>query len=309
MRAVYDLRQRVAHAMRFNRRGRLDSSQVADRRSGRGRPIAAGGGIGVILLLVLALCTGADPTTLFDDSGTSVDAAPGEIGNLEQECRVVADIDDNPDCRYVLYVNSIQDFWAAEYSRRGAEYRPAVTTFFRGTVHTGCGSASARVGPFYCPADRGVYLDLGFFSELRTRFGVDVGDFGEAYVLAHEYGHHVQNLTGRMRQVQPGSGADSDAVRLELQADCYAGAWAHHATSTPDADGRALIVELTEEDIDNGLAAAAAVGDDYIQQRFQGTVTPESWTHGSSEQRQRWFFAGFRSGQLEDCDTFAADRL
>ena len=295
--------------MRFNRRGRLDPSQVSDQRSrGRGGTIAAGGGIGVILLAVLAMCTGANPASLLA-TDSSVEASTGDMGNLEEECQVVADIDDNPDCRFVLYVNSIQDYWDAEFARRGARYQPAVTTFFSDGVRTACGAASSQVGPFYCPADQGVYLDLGFFSEMRSRFGVDAGAFGEAYVLAHEYGHHIQNLTGQMQQLRPGSGPTSDAVRLELQADCYAGAWAHHATTSPADDGLPLIVELTEQDVRQGLTAAAAVGDDYIQQRFQGTVTPESWTHGSSEQRQRWFATGLQTGQLEGCDTFSAAQL
>ncbi|HEX6338938.1 MAG TPA: neutral zinc metallopeptidase [Jiangellaceae bacterium] len=295
--------------MRFNRRGRLDPSQVSDQRSrGRGGTIAAGGGIGVVLLAVLAMCTGANPAGLLADDAP-VQAPAGDIGNLEQECQVVADIDDNADCRFVLYVNSIQDYWDAEFARRGARYQPAVTTFFSDGVRTACGAASSQVGPFYCPADQGVYLDLGFFSELRNRFGVDTGAFGEAYVLAHEYGHHIQNLTGQMQQLRQGSGPTSDAVRLELQADCYAGAWAHHATTTPADDGLPLILELTEQDVRQGLTAAAAVGDDYIQQRFQGTVTPEVWTHGSSEQRQQWFATGLQTGQLEACDTFSAAEL
>lgn len=261
--------------------------------------------MGVLLLAVLALCTGADPAAMLGSAPAQVEAAGDDIGNLEEECRTVADVDENPDCRFVVYVNSIQDFWTAEYTRRGARYQPAVTTFFSGGVRTACGTASAQVGPFYCPADRGVYLDLGFFDEMRRSFGVDAGAFGEAYVLAHEYGHHIQNLTGQMQQVRPGTGPASDGVRLELQADCYAGTWAHHATTTPGDGGRPLIVELTEQDIRNGLIAAAAVGDDYIQQRFQGSVTPELWSHGSSAQRQRWFMTGFQTGRLEACETFA----
>lgn len=295
--------------MRFNRKARLDTSEISDRRGARGGTVAAGGGVGVLLLALVAYCAGADPTALLGQGGTTVEAGSGDIGALSEECEVVADVDDNPDCRFVVYVNSIQDYWDAEYARRGARYQPAVTTFFTDAIRTACGAASSQVGPFYCPPDRGVYLDLGFFDELRNRFGVDTGAFGEAYVLAHEYGHHIQNLTGQMQQVRPGSGPASDAVRLELQADCYAGVWAHHATTTPGDGGEPLIVELTEQDIRDGLAAAAAVGDDYIQQRFQGTVTPESWTHGSSEQRQRWFFTGFQSGQLEACNTFATDQL
>ena len=203
----------------------------------------------------------------------------------------------------------MQSFWDEEFTRRGAQYSPARTNVFTGGVQTGCGQASSAVGPFYCPADRGVYVDLGFYEELQTRFGGQGGDFAEAYVLAHEYGHHIQNLTGQMQQVRTQQGPDSDAVRLELQADCYAGVWAYHAVSTPGPDGEPLIVELTQQDIQEGLNAAQIVGDDWIQERFQGTVTPETWTHGSSEQRQRWFLQGYERGDLAACDTFSASRL
>lgn len=295
--------------MKFNRRARLDTSQISDRRRmGRGGTIAAGGGIGAIAILLLAMCTGANPASLLGDDTNQLQAEPGGIDNLETECQTGADIDENPDCRFVLYVNSIQDYWQDEFARRGATYPMAVTTFFTGSVTTGCGTASAQVGPFYCPADRGVYLDLGFFDELRTRFGASGGAFGEAYVLAHEYGHHIQNLTGQMQQVQPGSGPTSDAVRLELQADCYAGVWTSRALSTDTEDGQPLITEVSQQDIQDGLDAAQVVGDDYIQERFQGTVSPESWTHGSSEQRQRWFSTGLESGRLESCDTFSTNQ-
>ena len=296
--------------MRFNRRARLDTSQISDRRRmGRGGTIAAGGGLGALLLVLLALCTGANPAGLLDDSTNTIQAEPGDLGNLESECQTGADINENPDCRFVVYVNSIQDYWQDEFARRGATYPTAVTTFFTGSVATGCGTAASQVGPFYCPADQGVYLDLGFFDELQTRFGASGGEAAEAYVLSHEYGHHIQNLTGQMQQVRQGSGPTSDAVRLELQADCYAGVWARHATSTDTEEGQPLITEYTRQDVRDGVDAAEAVGDDYIQERFQGTVSPESWTHGSSEQRERWFLTGYESGRLESCDTFSTNQL
>ena len=294
--------------MKFNRRARLDTSQISDRRGrGRGGTVAAGGGVGALVILLVALCTGGDPSSVIETTN-QVQAQQGEIDSLETQCQIGADVEENPDCRFVFYVNSIQDYWDDEFARRGATYSPATTNFFTGPVQTGCGGASSQVGPFYCPADQSVYLDLGFFDQLR-QLGGSGGDFAEAYVLAHEYGHHIQNLTGQMQQVRPGSGPTSGAVRLELQADCYAGVWARHATTTDTAEGEPLITEVTEEDIIEGLNAAATVGDDYIQERFQGTVSPESWTHGSSEQRQRWFAVGYRTGDLAACDTFSTNQL
>ena len=294
--------------MKFNRRARLDTSQISDRRGrGRGGTVAAGGGIGALVILLVALCTGGDPSSVIETTN-QIQAQQGEIDSLETQCQTGADVEENSDCRFVFYVNSIQDYWDDEFARRGATYSPATTNFFTGAVQTGCGGASSQVGPFYCPADQSVYLDLGFFDQLR-QLGGSGGDFAEAYVLAHEYGHHIQNLTGQMQQVRPGSGPTSGAVRLELQADCYAGVWARHATTTDTAEGEPLITEVTEEDIIEGLNAAATVGDDYIQERFQGTVSPESWTHGSSEQRQRWFAVGYRTGDLASCDTFSTNQL
>jgi uncharacterized protein len=296
--------------VKFNRRARLDTSQISDRRGmGRGGTVAAGGGVGALVILLLALCTGGDPSSVLQPTTNQVQAQQGEIDNLGTQCQTGADLEENADCRYVFYVNSIQDYWDDEFARRGARYSPATTNFFSSAIQTGCGGATSQVGPFYCPADQNVYLDLGFFDELRTRFGGSGGDFAEAYVLAHEYGHHIQNLTGQMQQVQPGSGPTSDAVRLELQADCYAGVWARHATTTDTEEGVPLITEVTQEDLTEGLNAAATVGDDYIQERFQGTVSPESWTHGSSEQRQRWFATGYQSGDLGSCDTFSTNQL
>jgi predicted metalloprotease len=294
--------------VKFNRRARLDTSQISDRRGrGRGGTVAAGGGVGALVILLVALCTGGDPSSVIETTN-QIQAQQGEIDSLETQCQTGADVEENPDCRFVIYDNSIQDYWDDEFARRGATYSPATTNFFTGAVQTGCGGASSQVGPFYCPADQSVYLDLGFFDQLR-QLGGSGGDFAEAYVLAHEYGHHIQNLTGQMQQVRPGSGPTSGAVRLELQADCYAGVWARHATTTDTAEGEPLITEVTEEDIIEGLNAAATVGDDYIQERFQGTVSPESWTHGSSEQRQRWFAVGYRTGDLASCDTFSTNQL
>ena len=285
--------------MKFNRRARLDTSSIRDRSGmGGGRGMAMGGGLGGLVVLIVALLAGVDPTALLGGEQAS---GPGG-GELEQ-CETGADIEENPDCRFVAVQNSIQDYWEATFAASGARYSPATFTTFTGGVQTGCGSASSQVGPFYCPPDRGVYLDLNFFDTMRTQLGAEGGDFAEAYVVAHEYGHHVQNLTGQMDRVRSRQGPDSDAVALELQADCYAGVWAGAATDS--TGGREpIITEITQDDIAEAIDAAETVGDDYIQERMQGTVTPETWTHGSSEQRRTWFKRGMDGGNPAECDTF-----
>jgi predicted metalloprotease len=298
--------------MRFNERVNLDTSQVEDRRGRRGVPgggIAVGGGAGLVVLL-LALLFGVNPADLMGSAIPSERAGnpSGQMTGVEgsrlaEECRVGADANTQEDCRIVGFVNSIQKYWTDEFARQGARYEPARTVFFTDATETACGVASSEVGPFYCPEDQQVYIDLGFYDELRQKFGANGGPFAQAYVLAHEYGHHVQDLAGILRQIDHrDSGPQSDAVRLELQADCFAGVWAHHATAT------GYLATLTDRDIADGLDAAAAIGDDRLQRRFQGRVSPESWTHGSSEQRQRWFATGYKSGGLNNCDTFAQRR-
>jgi predicted metalloprotease len=292
--------------VRFRKQARLDTSQVEDLRgAGGGRrigvPAAIGGGglagvIAIIILLANVLGGGDGLGGLGGLQGETVGAG-GQVSNTElrQECRTGEDANLREDCRIVGFINSIQSYWGN--ALRG--YEPARTRFFDGGVATGCGQATSAVGPFYCPADRYVYIDLGFFDQLQSDFGAQGGPLAEAYVLAHEYGHHVQNLVGDLRRAQEGgTGPTSGAVRVELQADCYAGAWAANAVRT------GFIEDLTRQDIDQALDAAAAVGDDRIQERIQGRVTPESWTHGSSEQRRTWFVRGLESGNPNNCDTF-----
>jgi len=289
--------------VRFRRGATLDPSQVQDVRGRRvGGPVAiGGGGLGLAALVVYLLISalgGGTASGLDDLVGVPVNQG---VPNTEAlaDCTSGQSANESEDCRIVGIVNSIQAYWKAELARRNARYENAPTTLFDGAVSTGCGQATSDVGPFYCPPDRSVYVDLGFFDDLESRFGAEGGPFAQAYVLGHEYGHHIQNLTGVLDKVRGDrQGPASAAVRSELQADCYAGVWAANATKT------GLIEDVTDADITQALDAAAAVGDDRIQARTQGQVNPETWTHGSSEQRQRWFRTGFRAADPGACDTF-----
>jgi predicted metalloprotease len=289
--------------MPFNEKSRLDTSQVQDRRGrGLGKTMAVGGGgLGLVVILV-AYLLGVNPGDLANLTAQAPAAStgnPGEINTLEQECRTGADANAREDCRVVGFVNSIQAFWTGEFASQGAQYIPAMTQLFTGATQGACGYATAAVGPFYCPGDQIVYLDLEFFVELTTRFGAQGGPFAEAYVLAHEYGHHVQDLTGALDATggSGDAGPQSASVQTELQADCLAGVWAHHATDT------GYLTQLTDAEIAQSLDAAAAVGDDRIQRQAQGYVSPESWTHGSSEQRQRALTDGLQTGDPAACET------
>jgi predicted metalloprotease len=291
--------------VRFREDSELDPSQVEDVRGRGGLPggrVALGGGglgiVGVIVALVLALSGGggsglSSALTQLEDQSVS---GNGNVSSeLKGECKSGADANAKDDCRIVGYVNSIQAYW----SRALSGYTPVKTVFFDGQVNTGCGPASAEVGPFYCPSDQLVYIDLGFYDELRSKFGATAGPAAQAYVLAHEYGHHVQDLRGTLAQIgSDRQGAQSASVRSELQADCYAGVWAAHAANT------GYLTPLSDADITDALNAAQAIGDDRLQAEFQGRVTPETWTHGSSEQRQRWFSTGYDTGDPARCDTF-----
>ncbi len=289
----------------FNKDMKLDTSQVEDRRGvGKGAAVGGLGGAAVIVAVILSMIFGVpiNPADLGSQPASQDQSQGGVVpgGSISENCQTGADAAQQQDCRIVAYVDSIQKYWGTEFAQSGSQYTMSKTVLFTGSTSTGCGMANSQVGPFYCPSDKIVYLDLGFFDQLRTQFGAQGGPFAEAYVLAHEYGHHVQDLTGVLDQIgNDRQGPESASVRAELQADCYAGVWASNATQT------GYLTSLSQADIADGLNAAAAVGDDRIQQEFQGTVNPESWTHGSSAQRTQWFTTGYQSGNPGSCDTFS----
>ncbi len=286
--------------MTFRRDVELDPGQVEDRRGSRmaGGGLAMGGGLGTIIILAALLLFNIDLRSL----GINAPAPDGPVGSqAAAECQTGADANERQDCRIVGTVNSLQEYWTDAFSAANQQYTAATTVLFTDAVNTGCGGASSAVGPFYCPNDQRVYIDLGFFNQLESQFGAEGGPFAEMYVLAHEYGHHVQNLLGLLGQSQ--AGAEGTAVRTELQADCFAGVWAANAVDTGFLD------PITRDQVNQALDAASVIGDDRIQQQTQGQVNPETWTHGSSEQRQRWFTIGLESGSANDCNTFEADDL
>jgi predicted metalloprotease len=260
---------------------------------GGGAPIAVGGGTVGLIIFIAMLLLGGNP--LDTGTGLNTNTPAGDVS----QCQTGADAESRQDCRVLLFVNSIQEYWTDAFQQSGSRYQEAQTQFFTSATVTGCGQASSASGPFYCPPDRKVYIDLGFFQELQSRFDANGGPFAEAYVVAHEYGHHVQNLTGVIGRSQGGSGAESGAVRVELQADCYAGVWANNAVQT------GYIEAWTQQDIADGLSAAAAVGDDRIQSSSGRSVNPDKFTHGTSEQRQKWFTTGYQTGNPDACDTFS----
>ncbi len=288
--------------MRWNRGGR--SENLEDMRGASGRRL--GGGMrlglgGMLLLLILSLVFKRDFFQLVGAGGGGMAAgAPEQAGGALQSTPEEESMVD-----FVSAVlDSTQGFWQRELPRHGAQYRDARLLLFRDAIQSACGFAESATGPFYCPGDEKVYVDLGFYDELRQRFGAP-GDFAQAYVLAHEIGHHVQNVLGieqevrRLQQQRPDQ-RNELSVRMELQADCLAGMWGRDAASKN---------MLEQGDLEEGLGAAAAVGDDRIQKMTSGYVSPEGFTHGSSEQRMRWFNEGFRSGDINRCDTFGAARL
>ena len=310
--------------MRFNPKARLAPPRGGDGGGGGGGgpmrlPIPggtrAGGGIGGILIIVLFViltqCTGLGGGTGGGGLGTQTQGGTDTSRMADSErydnCKTGADANRDEDCARVAVENSLYNYWSSQFS---SGFQPATMMTFSGAVNTGCGQASSQVGPFYCTGDQSIYLDTTVFDYvLQGQLGGQGGDFVEPYVIGHEYGHHIQNLMGTMGKVRTQQGPESDAVRLELQADCYAGLWTKAATGTTDAEGVAIFEALDEGDIREALDSAKAVGDDRIQQRSGQGVDPEGWTHGSSDQRMRWFMTGYQDGTVESCDTFAASEL
>ncbi|CAN5429303.1 neutral zinc metallopeptidase [soil metagenome] len=308
--------------MRFNPKSRLDTGRVSDAGRGRssarsrggsgssGLPIpggAAGGGsvIGIIIAVVafVIFSQGGGPDLPGSGGGNGYDAGAFTDTGRYASCQTGEDANESADCARVAVENSLTEFWAGEL---GSTFRPEdrIVTF-TGGIDTGCGGATSDVGPFYCSADETIYLDDAFFEDVLVgQLNGPRGAFVEPYVLAHEYGHHISNLIGTLAQVTGETGPQSSGVRLELQADCFAGVWTKHATETEDAEGNVLLLDLSQDDIDTALEAAKAVGDDYIQKQSGARVNEEVWTHGSSEQRKKWFTIGYQKGAMEACNTF-----
>ncbi len=295
--------------MTFSEGMQIDTSTTTTSGGGRGpgRGLAIGGGIGGIIVLLIALFLGIDPGTALQTQqqiNTQDVEAPGF--DLSQ-CKTGEDANRIPECRVVATGNSVDAVW----SQLLQGYQRPEVRLFTGSVDTGCGPATSDVGPFYCPVDQTAYFDVEFFQVLVDQFGSSGGPLAQEYVVAHEYGHHVQNLLGVLGRAQQGAqGPLGAGVRTELQADCYAGVWAHYAAITrQESTGVPYLEPLSDKDIADALSAASAVGDDRIQAAATGRVSPESWTHGSSEQRQKWFTIGYQTGDPNKCDTFATDNL
>jgi predicted metalloprotease len=292
--------------MDFDEDANLDLSQVEDGRSGGGGfggGMAIGGGaLGLIVTVVLALLG----YNTLGGGGSSPDTS--STAGIAHLCATTnTQRFDNVECRQVAVFDDLRDYWSTTGTKAlGANYTEPTLRFFRAAVNTACGQASSDVGPFYCPGDQRIYIDLGFYDELASRFGAP-GEFAQAYVLAHEFGHHVQYLDGfeskirTLQQQNPGE-ENTYSVALELQADCFAGVWTHNASG----GAKSVVKGVSEADISSAVAAAGAVGDDRLQQQAGGQVNPETWTHGSSAQREQWFATGYRSGDPKSCNTLNA---
>lgn len=294
--------------MTFNEGMQIDTSTTSSGGMGRGPKMAIGGG-GLVLALVVYLFTGnSNLLQQAVDQPQSQSQGQEQSGPDLSHCKTGADANKSLDCRIVATGNSVDQVWS---NILGSRYKRPHTKLFSGSVDTACGPATTEVGPFYCPGDQTAYFDTGFFQVLVDQFGSSGGPLAQEYVVAHEFGHHVQNLLGDIGKAQQGAqGATGGSVRTELQADCYAGVWAHHAATTKQKGTDVTFLKpLTQKDISDALSAAQSVGDDRIQKMSRGRVNPESWTHGSSAQRQLWFSTGYNTGDFTKCDTYHAADL
>lgn len=305
--------------MRFNPKARIGGGRVSDAGRGGGLgggglggggriPIPTGGKLGggglllILLVVVLNMCMGGGVLPGGGGDGGGGQQSTTSTGRYA-ECETGADANENQDCARQAIALSLENFWTGQFE---SGFQVAEINTFQGSTQTGCGAGQSAMGPFYCPVDQEIYLDPSFFEEvLEGQLEGKGGDFVEPYVLGHEYGHHIQNVTGQMKNVRTQSGPDSDAVKLELQADCYAGLWAKAAESTTDEQGVQIFEDIDEQDIEEALAAAYTVGDDHIQKVTRGRVDPGSFTHGTSEQRMEWFNRGFDGGSYQSCDIWS----
>lgn len=294
--------------MTFNDDSQLEGGKVT--RRGRTTAIAGGGvvGIGAIIVLLFNVFTGGNVDLgglVGDGSGTTQIQQQGDTVDAAAECQTGRDANLKVECRMEGAAESLDAYWAAESRQLDIGYTTPGFVLFSGSTDTGCGQASASTGPFYCPPDRSIFLDTAFYDDLQSRYGSSGGPLAQMYVVAHEWGHHVQQLQGSFASTdRSGTGASSGSVRVELQADCYAGAWVGDAATTKDANGETFFEPITRSQIDDALSAASAVGDDSIQERSSGHVDPDSFTHGTSAQRQKWFLQGYQRGATS-CDTFS----
>jgi uncharacterized protein len=293
--------------MTFNEGMQIDTSTTSTSGGGRGRGIAIGGGVGGLVIVVIALLLGVDPGNVLSQQSAPPQQSGGQAVDISM-CKTGADANKYVQCRVVATGNSVDGVWS---QLLGSRYQRPNMRLFTDYVNTGCGPADTSVGPFYCPVDRTAYFDTGFFKVLVDQFGSSGGPLAQEYVVAHEYGHNVQNLLGDLGRAQQGAqGAGGNGVRTELQADCYAGVWAHYASITKQqSTGVPYLEPLSDKDIADALSAAASVGDDRIQKQATGRINPESWTHGSSAERQHWFTVGYQTGDPAQCDTFDAANL
>lgn len=294
--------------MTFNEGASIDPSRVQRRGRGAGGGIAIGGGAGgiviILLFLLMQIFGGGNGTSGLDGLTNN---AQDETTNQDfaASCQTGADANASMDCRVAGTINSLDDYWSDAMPAVAESFALPGVVIFDTTTSTACGTGSAQMGPFYCPPDQTIYLDTGFFDELESQYGASGGPLAQMYVIAHEYGHHIENTIGVFDVADRGdSGTDSDSVKVELMADCLAGVWAGHAATTEDASGVTLIKPLTQQDVNDALSAAAAVGDDRIQQKATGRVDESSFTHGSAEQRQAAFVTGYTKGTITACDSF-----